>query len=399
MWNSGGPLLNVRTLLMSGMLVVAAACGQGSVTTTQPPTEDGAPTEDGGSRDTPTSDEAFEFKYAGVGPEQTIFGQVPTWYFEELEERTGGRVKVELFHGESLIGQADILAALEDGRADFGALTLPFVPDRFPLWNVRSLPFVTSDGEAAMSAIRKLSLDEDGLLGAEFESNGVVPLVWLPVGNAINMTSQPADSLEALSGLRLRSAGLVAQAVEEAGATTSLIATAEIYESLQRGVIDGVAGYVFDTGVALGFHEVAPAITDPGMGQYTASLVAMSLDAWNSLPPDIQDVMIALSEEGVGHAVGLLNENEEVACDQLQEAGGDVTLSKFSDQEVAGWQEVLGDSLTDAWLGNAVDSGVPESEALAFLDDYVETVKDLEGDGVWVDGLARCQELIDSSGS
>ena len=62
----------------------------------------------------------------------TAQGQATTWWIEELEERTDGRVTVDPFWDASLLGAEEIRDGVRDGRVELGNLTYAYTPSDFP---------------------------------------------------------------------------------------------------------------------------------------------------------------------------------------------------------------------------------------------------------------------------
>ena len=59
-------------------------------------------------------------KLAAGLPENSIFGKHFKWWATEVEKRTGGKVKVQIYWIESLVKAKDMLPALQSGFADVG---------------------------------------------------------------------------------------------------------------------------------------------------------------------------------------------------------------------------------------------------------------------------------------
>ena len=70
-------------------------------------------------------------------------------------------------------------------------------------------------------------------------------------------------SIEDLKGLKMRFFGLGAQVMQKFGVSTQLLAPADIYPALERGVIDATEFAMPDMDINLGFYQVAKYNTTP----------------------------------------------------------------------------------------------------------------------------------------
>ena len=339
----------------SSVILLVAACGNGG---------------DGGSG----NDDVITIRYTSVGATGSEIMNQVEWFAEQVEERTGDRVEFDLFLDGTLVGAAETLAAVQDGRADAGYLCECYNPNEFPVWSALSLPFHGNNAEAIMRTAFEL-YQQGGLLTQEFEELGLHANWFHTIGAGLTYTREPIASVTDLEGLRLRAIGLTANAFQAAGAEAVALDPGEIYESVQRGAIDGVGTFFLPTAHAFGIHEVAPHVADPGTGFYASVGFVMNVDVWESLPPDIQDVFNEVSEELIsGVAIDIYEEASSAACDAFLEAGGSVTV--FSESEVAAWRDDVLPGLLEEWTDQVVQStGVDRTEAEAFYQTYTSTLE------------------------
>ena len=74
-------------------------------------------------------------------------------------------------------------------------------------------------------------------------------------------------SLDQLKGMKMRFFGLGAQVMQKMGVSTQLLAAADIYPALERGVIDATEFSMPDMDIKLGFYQVAKYNYYPGWHQ------------------------------------------------------------------------------------------------------------------------------------
>lgn len=100
------------------------------------------------------------------------------------------------------------------------------------------------------------------------------------------------ESVDDLSGLRLRIAGLAGRLFTELGASTQIIPGGEILTAMERGVIDGLQFNNPYDDLALGLHEVAKYYYYPCFQHPAAPLsLYVNRQAYNDLPKEFQQAL------------------------------------------------------------------------------------------------------------
>jgi TRAP-type mannitol/chloroaromatic compound transport system substrate-binding protein len=74
-------------------------------------------------------------------------------------------------------------------------------------------------------------------------------------------------SLEDYKGMKVRTAGAWAEIAQKLGASTVILAGAEVYPALERGVVDGIEWGTPTHNIVMGFEKVAKYIIVPGVHQ------------------------------------------------------------------------------------------------------------------------------------
>ena len=173
---------------------------------------------------------------------------------------------------------------------------------------------------------------------------------WL-AGNAgtqmIGWFRKPIRSVDDLSGLKIRMAGLHAEVFNRLGATSVNMAGGEIMAALQSGLIDAAewGGPWMD--LAFGFYKVAkycygPGVHEPGAAQ---SLV-VNLKAYEALPADLKEIVRAAADV---ETVRLLSEftvmNARARHTLVNEHG--VTMELLPESLLKRWFEVSADVVAE----------------------------------------------------
>lgn len=372
--------------LLLVLALALAACG----------TEGGAPDPDEGATGAPDvgdaseeptapsddSEESYSLQFTtfvGPGNPTTVAFE---WWAEQVEERTGGRVTAEPFYSQALLQGGETLEGVAAGRADLGHVGSAFYPD-LALSMVVGVPFVTRNADAQARAFNQLYQENEDFR-AEYEDRGVHVLFFPPNSPNIIGSQEPVASTEDLRNKQIRASGFIGEALQAVGANPIALPSPEIYESLQRGVIDAYSGFTFEYIVDFQLHEVAPHVMDSGLGNYVISPVVITKSLWDEMPEDIRSVLTQTSEEYMDVVIGELAELEDSVCDQILEGGGSVGV--FPEDEIAEWREAVEDDIYQQWAGD-----VPgEVDADAFFAQYTDILEQAEAETEYVPGVERC---------
>lgn len=312
---------------------------------------------------------------ANYMPEQNSFSRALVEVSDFLAEE--GVAEVEVFHQEALLGAADILPGVADGRANIGIINPFYYPGELPLTNVASVPFVSDDPWAHTTALNEL-YDSNDLLKSEYEKAGVELVTFVPVATTILGSKDPITSLEDLKGKKIRAVGLVSNAIAEVGANPVSLPAGEIYQSVESGVIDGYTSYPFDISVSNSFHEVAPNVLDPGTGVYSVGAILMNKGNWDSLTDEQRTAIGDNSKNFADSAAQMVSDDLESLCGTFLKAGGKPTA--LPDDQVQEFKDTVGESLVDEWKSEATNAGVEQSDADSFFDDLTAGVEQYEAE-------------------
>ena len=181
-------------------------------------------------------------KYASYAPPTHVGTILALEYFPMVEKLTDGRVKVEVYHSESLVPVGETLDSLDRGIADLAFLPVPYMTGQIPWVRITLIPGLVKGFEGAYNSFKYGLTD---MLNESFKGLGLkVQILGVPFtpGASYLMTkgkrvSSPAD----LKGMKIGcpSKGDV-ELMTLLGASPVSMTGAENYEALSRGVVDGV---------------------------------------------------------------------------------------------------------------------------------------------------------------
>ena len=278
---------------------------------------------------------------------------------EELKTRTDGQVTVEIYPGTSSFGnaarQSDQVRA---GVIDI-ALGLRGIPrGRFPASSVIEMPFLVEHAGPGSKAL--WTLYKEGLLGDEYGDFKVLAL-FVHNGGLFHTIDKPVRQLDDLKGLRLRTpSAAVSAMLEYLGASPVGLPPAQIYENLEKGVLDGVVT-TWDLVGAIRLNEVLQNHTDARA--YTAAFyVVMNRRKYDSLPEDVRNAIDDISGDALVEKFGpWWQQWDSKGREDAVQRGH--TIIEVDEQTRTAWREQLG-PMIEQHLKTLEDEGVANAPAI-----------------------------------
>ncbi|NLA64520.1 MAG: TRAP transporter substrate-binding protein DctP [Leucobacter sp.] len=215
-------------------------------------------------------------------------------YMEAVSAATDYNIDVTYYHDAELCPPNEQAMCAADGRIDITQVLPTYHPGEFPMSTVGSLGFLDIPDAAGLALMDLWGSDD--AVKAEWESQNLVPLFPISVGDYTLGVNGALESFDDMSGLRVRAIGASAASLASVGADPSALAAPEIYESMQRGVLDGWS-IPIDYALTQGFEEVTSHIYDIGLGPALTSMFAINADKWASLPEDLQQTFLEVADD------------------------------------------------------------------------------------------------------
>jgi TRAP-type C4-dicarboxylate transport system substrate-binding protein len=178
-------------------------------------------------------DKPVELSYSVFFPATHLQAQTAAEWAGEVEKRTGGRVKITLYAGETLTKAAQVYEGVVNGVSDLGMSVFAYTRGRFPLLEALDLPLGYPDGTTATkianAVVKKYKPAE----------LGDVEVMYLHAhGPGILASKKRVEKLSDLSGMKVRGTGLSAKIVSSLGGVPVSMSQGETYEALQKGVVE-----------------------------------------------------------------------------------------------------------------------------------------------------------------
>lgn len=284
-------------------------------------------------------------------------------YLKEIEEVTEGRVKIDIL--PKVVGKPqNQFDVVRNGLADMSWMIPGYTPDRFPLSEFGTLPFMGDDLAMAPS-FHRLYMEELAEFN-EFAGVELLAIYTIPPGH-LATNGKAIESFEDIEGLKLRSISQVTNdALDQWGAVPINKASSELYELLATGQIDGSL-MIPETVTSNNLLDLLDTYTKAPGGFYTA-VHAMVLNPrkWAEISPKDQAAIREISGETIARKSAQLFHDHYLEAYKAMEKA-DYTINTLS-PEVVGQMKRAIQPIEDSWVRKAKDEGVKDPQAI--LDTY-----------------------------
>jgi TRAP-type mannitol/chloroaromatic compound transport system substrate-binding protein len=264
---------------------------------------------------------------------------------EEMVDRlSGGNFELKFFEPGALVPALECFDAVSQGSIEACWTTPGYHTGKYPaLAFFTAVPFGPSFGE--FHAWLKYGGGEE-LKNEIYGRHNLYSLDCNTIGpETSGWFREKVGSLEDLKGLKMRFFGLGAQVMQKLGVSTQLLAGADIYPALERGVIDATEFSMPNMDIDLGFHQVAKYNYYPGWHQQVSiNELLMNKEAWDALDDQNKAILEAACGWNIYVNYAETEAMNPAAMNKMLEEYG-VTNVRWTDEELAAfeaaWNEVL----------------------------------------------------------
>ena len=277
-------------------------------------------------------------KFSHVVAPDTPKGKGAQRFKELAEQRTNGRVKVEVYPNSQLYKDKEEMEALQLGSVQMLAPSLSkFAPLGVKEFEVFDLPFLFKDTDAFRAVT-------EGQLGADLfkklEPKGIKGLAYWDNGFHIMSANKPLHHVADFKGLKMRiqSSKVLDAQMRALGAIPQVMAFSELYQALQSGVVDGTEG-VPSNFYTQKIYEVQKHMTLSNHG-HLAYAVIVNKKFWDGLPADIRAALDSSIKDATTYANAIAS-SENARALQTITASGKTTIYSLTPAEVNEWKKAL----------------------------------------------------------
>lgn len=292
-----------------------------------------------------------------LGPTSFFQHDVAEPFAKDLEARSGGQAKVEIYNAASPLGKPTEQAnQVKAGAVDIALGLRGAEGDKFPGSSIIELPFVVPS--AAQGSRVLWELYRDGTLANEYRDYKVLALFVHNPG-LIHTATKRVVSLSDLKGLRLRSPNrTVSAALEHVGAIPAVLQVNEVMDAVKAGKIEGI---VTNWGNPLqGFNDHMKFHTDTQF--YTSAFfIVMNRGRYEALPGEVRKALDSICCEAWVAKFGPLWDKWDAPVREGARAPGHEVIVPDA-ATMAQWREGLR-PVSERYLDELSGKGLPNARA------------------------------------
>ena len=285
-------------------------------------------------------------------------------FAQEVEKRTKGSLKFEVYPGSSLMKTNSQFGALRKGALDMCLVPLAYAGGEMPELNMTLMPGLVTSYEQGMGW-KNAPVGKE--LSKQLEEKGVKFVTWIWQAGGVASRGTPVVEPESAKNLKIRGGSREMDLVlKAAGAAVLSLPSNEIYAAMQTGAMD--AALTSSTSlISFRLEEVSKALTT-GRGKaywFMLEPLLISKPIYDSLTKEQQDAITAVGAELEAFATEQAKADDQAVAEVYTKAG--LKVVDLNDAAVEKWRAMARDT---AWKDFAA-----RNESCAKLIKLAEDVK------------------------
>ncbi|MCS2609223.1 TRAP transporter substrate-binding protein DctP [Halomonas dongshanensis] len=314
------------------------------------------------------SDDKIEWTVTSVWPESLELIEIDKAWVDRVNRITGDDLEITFFSGGTLMPSTEVFDAVETGAIDAAG-------DWGGYWAGLDSAFSPlSTHTSLFNAADYLNwIFEWGGLELYQEVYGEYGIYYLPFGLVTSESGfrgrTRINSLADLDGKRIRLAGRdQGRVLEKLGGSQVTLSGSEIYQAVERGVVDAAEFSMPGVDFNAGFAEVAPYWATPGWHQ-TGGVhgIMINKDAWEALPEQVQERLKVAAEANMAWSLAWAERKNSEGVAAFVDAG--IEITRFSEEDLARIQEVTNEMILESACENPMHAKVYHSQ-ISYLQEH-----------------------------
>mgnify|MGYP005750836483 FL=1 len=301
----------------------------------------------------------------GIGLAESSPQYLSVQYFADiLDQRTEGRISVDIFPNSQLGDDVQMMEMLQTGSLDMTYPSSSPATTYVEELAVFDLPFLLPNRDAAVAVMQSDTAQE--MLDA-FDGSGIKALAFSENGyrqlsNSVRAVETPEDvgGMD-VGGLTIRTMEnpVHLSIWETLGANPTPMAFGELFSAMEQGVVDGQEN-PWSTILTSNFHEVQDYGSET-RHVYTPFILMISERTWDRLAPEYQELVQEAARQSAKYEIQLATEYDDWSREQLEEKGMQIT--RLDDEQIAAFQEAV-QPVYDEWAPKIGEDLIAEIQGI-----------------------------------
>ena len=284
------------------------------------------------------AEEPIVIKFSHVVAADTPKGKAAEHFAKLANEKTQGKVKVEVYANSTLYKDKEEMEALQIGSVQMLAPSLAkFGPLGVKEFEVFDLPYIF-DGYKQLHTVTQGSIGKDLL--AKLGPKGILGLAYWDNGFKVMSSNKALREVKDFRGqkMRIQSSKVLEAQMKALGASPQVMAFSEVYQALQTGVVDGTENPPSNL-YTQKMYEVQKYVTKSDHG-YLGYAVIVNKAFWDGLPADIRKSLEEARVESTKYANDIAKQENEESLAKVKESGKSEIIELTPEQK-ASWKKAL----------------------------------------------------------
>lgn len=277
----------------------------------------------------------IKLTYSNFFPPKHVQSILAQQWCDEINKRTDGKVMVEYYPGQTLTKANQVYDGVVSGLSDVGMALFAYTRGRFPVIEAVDLPLGYESGVVATKVVN----DVYHHFKPEELSDTQVMYLHAHGAGLLHTKGKPIRTMDDFKGMKFRGHGTSAMVIRALGGTPVSLPMPELYQSLQKGIVDG-ALYPVEVNKGWRMAEVTDYLTRCTSIAYTSAFyVVMNKSSWKKIPADLQKIIMDINAEWIGKHGQAWDESDQAGYAEIKAKGHEII--ELSDAESAKWRKAI----------------------------------------------------------
>ena len=302
---------NFLIIFVVALMLIVTACG-------------------GGGSDKTSSDGTKTIKFAFSGAESHIHNKSALIFKEEVEKRSDGAIKVELYPNNTLGTDAETMSQLKSGSVDMAAIISGELSNHSSSFNAWFMPFLFDNAE---QVYQMGQTEEAKALFDTLTDAGVHPLGYFLIEmRDVLASNEQIESVDQFKGINIRvtPSPAIVDFWETVGANPTPVDFSELYSAYQTGVVNTIDSG--STGMASGkFYEIGKYYTTTNHMAFNSAILT-SNRFWDSLTDEEKTLVEESMNVAVEQNIEIYDQLADQAISDMEAQGVHFAEIKMDDE-------------------------------------------------------------------
>lgn len=258
-------------------------------------------------------------------------------FAQEVEKRSNGAMKFQIYPGSSLMKVNAQFSALRKGALDISLFPVSYAGGEVVETNIGLMPaLVTNYAQAA----KWKTGDVGALFTKALEDKGIVILSWIWQAGGVASRNKALINPDDAKGMKIRGGSREFDLMlKDAGASVISLPSNEIYAAMQTGAMD--AAFTSSTSfISYRLEELAKSFTSAQAKSYWFMLepLLISKKIYDALPKEHRDLLMTVGREMEAFGEAEAKKDDQIAAQVYEKAGAKVV--SLDEASIAKWREL-----------------------------------------------------------